>query len=384
MKSIYFYVVLITILATGCVATAGTPTPPAINTPIPPPPTTGVTRPAPTIALATCAPLKPAPAAQPNVSPPTGRIAFRSDRDNGMIAYEIYVINADGTHLINLTNNHEDNSALSWSPDGQRIAFASYQDNGSKIYVMNADGSHQTRLTNTPAFDDRPNWSPDGQHIVFVRGAGFTPGDIYIMDVTGSHQINLTNSTESEGNPTWSPDGQRLVFNADWGLYVMNADGSDRHKIAGQTPLDYGWPIWSPDGQRIFVYASQHSGWLDYSNNLDIFSLKPDGSDQRQLTTNPTFDDELAVSPNGQHIAFIRQCEGKYQLYVMNVDGSQQVRLTDIYASGPNWSPDSQYIVFAGYTPNDSQIYVIRIDGSYLTRLTAPPGAAIAPVWSPK
>jgi hypothetical protein len=95
------------------------------------------------------------------------RVAFASNRFG---AYEIFVMNADGSGLARLTINGTDDLYPAWSFDGSRIAFQAYRNNGqAEIYVMNADGSGQTRLTNYGDFDGMPAWSPDGSRIAFVR-----------------------------------------------------------------------------------------------------------------------------------------------------------------------------------------------------------------------
>ena len=95
---------------------------------------------------------------QPSWSPDGRKIAFQSDRDAD---YEIYVMNADGTNQINVTNNRADDELPSWSPDGNKIAFQSDRDDDYEIYVMNADGTGQVNLTNNHGADDvMPSWSP--------------------------------------------------------------------------------------------------------------------------------------------------------------------------------------------------------------------------------
>jgi len=92
------------------------------------------------------------------MEPEGTKIAFVSHRDGNM---EIYVMNADGSNLTNLTNNSAYDYAPCFSPDGTKIAFASELDgNDAEIYVMNADGSNLTRLTNNSAWDGVPSWGP--------------------------------------------------------------------------------------------------------------------------------------------------------------------------------------------------------------------------------
>jgi Tol biopolymer transport system component len=146
----------------------------------------------------------------PSYSPDGTKIVFRGDRD--LIDHsgdeELYVMNADGTDVVQLTHNDVFDSAPAFSPDGTKIAFESARDSGDPlaldIYVMNADGSDVRRLTTDPAHDEGPIFSPDGTKIAF---ASLRSGqeDIWVMNADGSDQHPLTNDPARDESPDWQP-----------------------------------------------------------------------------------------------------------------------------------------------------------------------------------
>ena len=278
------------------------------------------------------------------------RIAFHSARDGN---WEVYVMNADGSGQTRLTDSPAADSAASWSPDGQRIAFVSDRDDPdsndddriSDIYLMNADGSGQTRLTDSSAWETRPRWSPDGRRIAFFS---YRDGktEIYVMNADGSEQTRLTDNEAGNAWPSWSPDGRRIVFvsyrNESSEVYVMNADGSGQTRLTDNSAMEMR-PIWSPDGQRIAFNSDRDANW-------EVYVMNADGSAQTRLTNNPASDISPIWSPNGQRIAFSSDRDDPDpndgnrigNVYVMNVDGSGQTRLTDSSASDyvSSWSPN--------------------------------------------
>ena len=146
----------------------------------------------------------------PSYSPDGTKILFRGDQD--LIDHsgdeELYVMNADGTDVVQLTHNDVFDSAPAFSPDGTRIAFESARDSGDPlaldIYVMNADGTGVRRLTTDPAHDEGPIFSPDGTKIAF---ASLRSGqeDIWVMNADGSGLRQLTDDPARDESPDWQP-----------------------------------------------------------------------------------------------------------------------------------------------------------------------------------
>jgi Tol biopolymer transport system component len=198
---------------------------------------------------------------QPSWSPDGTKLAFVSSRDGND---EIYVMNADGTNQTRLTNNAAFDLDPAWSPDGTKLAFTSTRDfpgitgniaNGFEVYIMNADGSNVVRLTNNSTADAQPSWSPNGTRIAFTSQRDGLPL-VYVMNGDGSNQLNITQTTTLDSSdPEWSPDGTTIAFtsynwvgqtNADE-VFLMNADGSNIRRIT-TTSFDEHDLAWQPLG----------------------------------------------------------------------------------------------------------------------------------------
>ena len=173
-----------------------------------------------------------------------GPIAFISDRGGNL---DIYLMNADGSGVMQLTHDPSNDTHPDWSPDGTRIAFTSLRDGNGEIYVI-ADGSNAARLTDNPAFDGLPAWSPDGTRIAFTSLRDGN-SEIYVMNADGSDPRNLTNSPDVDGGAVWSRDGTKIAFDShrdgNEEIYVMNADGSGLGNLTNNPAAD-GGAAWRP------------------------------------------------------------------------------------------------------------------------------------------
>ena len=149
----------------------------------------------------------------PSYSPDGTQIAFRGDLDLAEPTgdEEIYVMNADGTDVRQLTSNADFDSAPSWSPDGKQILFErapagtftpGTEAQEKDIYVMRADGTHVRRLTDSPGLDEGPEFSPDATKIAF-SSARDGQQEIYVMDADGSNPRRLTDNPARDESPDW-------------------------------------------------------------------------------------------------------------------------------------------------------------------------------------
>jgi Tol biopolymer transport system component len=284
-------------------------------------------------------PTKPAEAAFPGKN---GKIAF--DSQLGGSDSEIFTMNANGNDKSQLTNNRTHDSDPAFSPTGRKIAF----NHNGDIFTMRANGTHKKRVTTSESPDRDPSWSPDGTRIAFdSRRNGNT--DIYVINQDGSGLTRITTSPQGDPFPAWSPDGTRIAFqratpNGDVKIYVMKAAPESETNIpqrltttSGPNVSEYV-PSWSPNGTRI-AFASNQSG------NGELYSVRADGSDLIQLTTNNFKSATLpAWSPDGTKIAFSgrRETDGTFGLFVMKAKPesvtNRPKRLT-LGGFAPDWQP---------------------------------------------
>jgi TolB protein len=140
-----------------------------------------------------------------------------------------------------------------WSPDGERILFASDRNGAVQLYSVKLDGSKLTKITNLPAIRGRSDWSSDGQYIVTYSGPEWNH-ELYIMNANGSDVRQLTPSGGNSQGPSFSPDGRWVVFTAYFDhsgdihgceLYIIRIDGTDLRRLTNNDYCDYQ-PRWGP------------------------------------------------------------------------------------------------------------------------------------------
>ena len=252
-----------------------------------------------------------------------------------------------------------------------RIVLSSEDD----VYSADADGEHLVRLTDRrgPEFD--PAWAPDGSRIVYRDSRrGINRNDeIFTMAADGSDIRNLSRDPANDWGPDWSPDGRTVVFNSDrdggtMGGFLVRPDGTHLRKIPTDTYVEY--PAWSPDGTRIAFMGG------DSAAEYDIWTIGIDGEHLRQLTDSYGPDGWPAWSPDGTRIAFTSvrddcsysdapDCRTTgdigphHDVWVVNADGTGLARVTSEFGQFVTWSPDGRYLLVSGY-----DLYVIHPDGT--------------------
>jgi Tol biopolymer transport system component len=268
----------------------------------------------------------------------------------------------DGSHVVyekvDFTHRQQNQPLYSWdthydyrytdvfpnfAKDGKLVVTD--KDFDSSISIMDADGSNKqkvyTATRSSVAF--APAWSPDGQRIAFGFGGYLqsrkTNGaKVMMVNRDGSNPQDLTDGLPNSGFPSWSPDGQRIVYRVwgekDSGLRILNLND----KLVQVLTTEYdNLPFWSPDGSLI-SFTRKHD-----DNNFDIFTIRPDGTNLRQLTTTPANDAHAYWTADSKHLMWSSGIYGfkdeaalydnTFQpygaIFSMNADGSDKRQLTD-------------------------------------------------------
>lgn len=209
---------------------------------------------------------------------------------------------------------------------------------------------------------------------------------IYLVDPATSRR-RLIPRTESAAEIAWSPDGRSLAFELPGkvqgvDLYTIRSDGSDRRLVLKNAQA----PAWSPDGERLLVVrdvcTDYSSDCILYDRRVDLYTVRPDGSEVRHVAREPNGAWSPAWSPDGKRIAFLTDSGG---LYLVDADGRHKHRLRGAFGNDLSWSPDGSRIVFdiRGKAPDWGDIAVVDVATGKRRNLTHRPGEESSPAWSP-
>ncbi len=194
--------------------------------------------------------------------------------DNSKASFdELYESNADGSHIVRLTNDAGFDGNGVYSPDGRTIAFSSQKEGQFKIYLMDGRGRHHRFLTRSSDFEYAPAFSPSGKTIVYESRSDKSPSVHLALSDLNGHTKLLTNYDGIQRDPSFSPDGKQVVFSSNkdnpkfFNLYLISIDGQCLKRITTGEQNDF-FPHFSKSGQQI-IYTSDKTASLQvYINDF--------------------------------------------------------------------------------------------------------------------
>lgn len=249
--------------------------------------------------------------------------------------YELRVADADGQNWQTVVRSREPIISPAFSPDGQRLAYVSFENKKPVVYVQSLRDGGRRAVAAFKGSNSAPAWSPDGKRlaVTLTRDAG---SQIYLINADGGGLTRLTRSGAIDTEPVWSPDGQWIYFTSDRGgspqIYRVSSKGGDAKRISFEGEYNVS-PDISPDGKYL-AYIQRDGGRF----RVALHEL---ASGQVRVLTDSAYDESPSFAPNGQLLLYATLSGGRGVLGTVSLDGRTKARLSEpgTDAREPAWGP---------------------------------------------
>lgn len=249
---------------------------------------------------------------------------------------ELYLCDADGGGLIQLTQDRSISLAPRWSPDGETIAYTSYLGGFPDVYTIHVPSGKRSRVAGFPGLNTGGAFSPNGREMALILSKDGNP-ELYIMDLRTRQLTRITHTPRAaEASPAWSPDGRQIVYVSDVPgtpqLYIVSRDGGAPRRMTGRVSESVN-PDWGVNG--LIVYSARIGG------RYQVCVLDPNTGESRQITNDGADYEMPSWAPDGRHIVCSRTAGYKAAVYMLDMFGDPPIALLehDGNWSSPRWSP---------------------------------------------
>jgi TolB protein len=262
-------------------------------------------------------------------------ITVIKNRD-GTKKYTLQIADADGYNPQILLQSSEPLLSPSWSPDGKKLSYVSFEGKNSEIYIQDILTGNREKVASNPGINSAPAWSPDGSRLALTLSKDGNP-EIYILHIGSKLLQRITNNPAIDTEPTWSNDGKTIAFTSDRGgspqIYTTQIDGKNQVKRISFNGTYNAGPVYSPDGKIIAVV---HGNAGVYRIGL----LNP-ASGQVRVLSESRMDESPSFAPNGHMIIFTTTGARGTALAAISVDGNvhQRLALQEGEVREPAWGP---------------------------------------------
>jgi TolB protein len=251
--------------------------------------------------------------------------------------YRLVVADADGENARTIVQSREPIMSPTWSPDGQKLAYVSFEGQMSQVWMQTLRTGERERVSARAGINGAPAFSPDGRRLALTLSQRDGNVDVYVMDLETKDSLRVTDDPAIDTEPTWAPDGRSLYFT------------SDR---AGR-----------PQVYRI-VLAS--------------------GERPKRVTFEGPYNARPRVAPDGSQLAVVTLDQGAYRLAAVDAaTGRSRVLTNGRLDEGPTFAPNGQTVMYATRAGGRGVLATVSIDGSVTSRITSDAGDVREPAWSP-
>ena len=259
-----------------------------------------------------------------------------------------------------------------------RIAYINKSNGRYALRIADADGANPLTMVSSKEPIISPSWSPDGSKIAYVSFEKKKP-IIFVQSLSGQRTV-LANFKGNNSAPAWAPDGNKLAIVLTYGansqVYTINADGSGLQQITKSSAIDTE-PTWSNDGQWIY-FSSDRGG------KPQIYKVSSSGGEPQRVTFEGSYNVSPRFSPDGKSLAMIRNDGGKFRVALQDLaSGQVQILSEGSQDESPSFAPNGRLLLYATRTGGHGALAAVSADGRVKQSLNESGGDIREPAWGP-